>query len=81
MVRDAHCSSCGARITWATTENGKKIPIDAQKDLTGNIQLELRDGVLTAIVGKNGTGHYVSHFATCPNAKSHRKPRDGDTHV
>lgn len=60
---------------WALTENGKAIPIDGQKDLTGNIKIDIRDGKAVAVVGKNGSGHYVSHFATCPNAKSHRKPR------
>lgn len=72
-MREALCKSCSAKIIWATTEKGSAIPIDGQKDLTGNIKLEARNGVLTAVVGANGSGHYVSHFATCPNAKSHRK--------
>jgi ABC-type polysaccharide/polyol phosphate transport system ATPase subunit len=74
-MTEQFCRSCSAKIVWAFTENGKAIPIDCQKDLTGNIKIEAREGRAVAIVGANGSGHYVSHFATCPNAKPHRKQR------
>lgn len=72
----AKCNSCGAAILWARTATGAAMPIDAQKDLAGNVSLKwIDDGQPIATVGAPGSGHYVSHFATCVNAKSHRKQR------
>ena len=64
------CRSCGAKIIWATTERGKRMPLDAVADT--RIVLEHRDGQppLARVVAT-----YVSHFTTCPNAAEHRKKR------
>lgn len=77
---EKRCSSCNAQIVWAVTVNGHPMPIDAQKDLTGNINLERRDGKLCAVVGAVGSGPYISHFATCKNAAKHRKKKASATH-
>lgn len=70
------CKTCGAPITWATTPQGKAIPLDPEPRADGNILVI------------NGTAHYassdalramtprhVAHFVTCPNANGHRKSR------
>lgn len=68
------CKSCGAAIVWAKTcERGKSMPLDAQMVIGGNVKLT--EGV--AVVVRPGDGDHVSHFATCPNANKHRKPKPG----
>lgn len=73
----ATCKSCGAEIIWALTENGKRIPLDAEPiaPTPGRFLLSNDDPpVATAItIAKTPLRQYVSHFATCPNADSHRK--------
>lgn len=78
------CSSCDAPVIWALTTNGKKIPIDFEPALDGNIVLRRRtDGALIALVPGPATvgledfhdERRKSHFATCPNAKRHRKAK------
>ena len=60
------CKSCGAKISWAKTEKGKNIPLD----FPGEMRLVVTRGN-TAVTQMT----YISHFATCPNAAEHRKPR------
>lgn len=72
------CSSCGAPIVWAITEAGKRVPLDAKPIriaivARGNDGAEIREG--DALVIGSGANGYQSHFATCPNAAAHRKPR------
>lgn len=55
------CRSCGASIVWFSTTAGKSMPVDAATVQPTDEQLELP--------------RHVSHFATCPNANQHRKPR------
>ena len=66
----SECRSCGAEIEWAKTAAGKRIPLDAESVIEGNI--ELSEGGMVRVV-RNGSGDRVSHFATCPNAKEHRR--------
>lgn len=69
------CGSCGAAIVWATTQaTGTRIPLNATPIVGGNI--ELKDGIAWYLAKSSlpsGLPLYVSHFATCPNAKKHRK--------
>lgn len=68
------CRSCGARVRWVKTVNGKPMPLDPQPSARGNIIVV--DGIAKYVpVDDNATfgTRFVSHFATCPNAKSHRK--------
>lgn len=88
---EAKCRSCGADVLWATMkDSGKKIPLDAQPSPTGNLwcqqksnppHLELlafpalpvdHPGLDTINQDRR---RWVSHFATCPNAGEHRKPK------
>ena len=69
------CKSCGKRIFWARTEKNTMMPVDAEPADDGNVMLHegiafiVRSGDLFA----DGELKYKSHFATCPNAKQHRR--------
>ena len=74
------CRSCGAPIKWARTPKGRRIPLDPDPVPDGNIVLRGGvahvDGPAAGGFFDDGAGErYVSHFATCPNARSHRRPR------
>lgn len=73
------CSSCGAEIIWCVTVEGKRMPVDRAPSTRGNMQLlEQGDGPPLARVAIEPFPYlYLSHFATCPNASQHRKPRQG----
>ncbi len=58
------CKSCGATIVWMKTDKGKNIPVD---------WFEVPWGRRRPTTFDHET--MVSHFATCPNADKHRKPR------
>lgn len=59
--RITRCNSCRARIIWLPTPAGRAMPIDA--DTVGPDDQEFQHG-------KHGP-----HWATCPNADQHRKPK------
>lgn len=77
------CKSCGQRIRFIRMKSGKVMPVN---DLLVNYRLdnEGKDRIVTpagevvsCVSGvsadvADGFG-YISHFATCPNAKGHRK--------
>lgn len=82
------CSSCRARITWAKSSvTGKKMPIDAEPDVAGNIVLLQPTTPGAAVVAMALTKaqlaepasepRYKSHFVTCPQASSWRAPKPG----
>jgi hypothetical protein len=73
----ATCKSCNAAILWAETPNGKRMPLDAQPVPNGNIVLV--DGKATVIghgETRDGREAWLSHWATCPSAAQHRKPKE-----
>lgn len=55
------CDSCRAEIVWLVTVNRKHMPVNAETVSDG-------DRIFDA-------SKHTSHFATCPNAHRHRKPR------
>lgn len=75
----ARCKSCNAPIHWVLTSTGKRMPLDVAKaeDGKGNLQATHFDyaiGMPTVVqVVKAGEGDWISHFATCPNSKQHRR--------
>ena len=79
------CRSCGARIIWVRMTSGKAMPCDAQKisfnpvhPVTKEAQTYItEDGkVCRGEYDPNGEKNgYISHFATCPAADQHRRPR------
>lgn len=74
------CRSCGAPIWWAMTPKGRRIPLNAPGDHPHPNLAVWRDdtGVLRASPtppeGLTVTAT-TSHFATCPQADEHRRPR------
>jgi hypothetical protein len=73
----ANCRTCGAPIIWAKTEKGNAVPLDARPCADGNIVLQdrLAHYVKAGEPVPAGQDRYQSHFATCPDAKAHRKKR------
>jgi hypothetical protein len=71
----SRCNSCQAAIIWATTAKGKAMPLDVEPSASGNI--ELRSGIAHFVTpDQSALGpRYISHFATCVNARQHRKSR------
>lgn len=69
-------SKCSAQIRWVRTTAGELMPIDAEPVLGGNVEL-IDDGTTAVVHGQPDlfadTPRYVSHFATCPNAKEFRR--------
>lgn len=81
----ATCRSCGARIVWAVTSAGRRMPVDRESSEAGTVSLVVgAAGDLLALVLK-GEGirlarkheHplHTAHFATCPEAAKHRRKR------
>ena len=55
------CSSCQAWVVWFRTKKGKYMPVDESSTQPDDDVLDLT--------------RHKSHFATCPNADQHRRPR------
>jgi hypothetical protein len=83
------CRSCKAWVVWALTATGRPMPVDAEPHPEGLLVLELGDTIRvraanaeerTAVLPllthlRPEVKLFRSHFATCPNAVQHRKPR------
>ena len=79
------CSTCRADIVWTTSTKGKPFPVDALPDpVAGNVLLTVTPGgkVISRVMSSgqvrawSGPGEFhLSHFATCPDATLHRRPR------
>jgi hypothetical protein len=70
------CKSCGAPILFANTPRGRVTPLNADSDPAGTWELVEMDGKTWAVKAHDGAPvKYVSHFATCPNAHGHRRPK------
>ena len=62
------CRSCVASIQWAVTTAGKKVPLNT-KPLKVFVLVDRETGIYGLETG------FESHFATCPEAKTHRKDK------
>lgn len=76
----AHCRSCDAPIIWTVTQNGKKMPVDADPVIAERgFRLEEDDDphepptALFTVAPFDGERLHLSHFATCPDAREHRR--------
>lgn len=72
----AECDSCKAKIIWAKTVTGSRIPIDPEPVAGGKFWLV--KGTSDVPFAINAGDHaeparFDTHFATCPNADAHRK--------
>ena len=65
------CRSCSALVRWTVTAAGKKMPVDAEPKANGNI--EIVGGIARYVKAESEVARFWSHFATCPNAASHRQ--------
>ena len=74
MPEIVKCRSCGAPMLWVTTAKGKAMPIDSEPCEDGNVDISTGRAVYVK-AGETlpGIPLYKSHFASCPNAKQHRK--------
>lgn len=77
------CRSCGQRILFIQMKSGKSMPVNEafvnyKLEPGGKERIVTPVGDVVACVSgvdaseADGYG-YVSHFATCPHAKKHRK--------
>ena len=86
--RSSTCASCSARIIWCkSARSGKHMPVDVVPGADGTIVLDstpmqpiatvLSGAELATARAARPDQHRLrtSHFATCPNAASHRKPK------
>lgn len=66
------CRSCEAEVLWVTMESGRRMPVNPEPMEGGNLQLDPEQEY--ARVRTDGEGpRYVTHYATCPQAKIWRK--------
>ena len=70
----ARCRSCGAPIVWATTAKGKAAIFDATPRADVESGYRILQGFATHTKQNSlfPEALFVSHWATCPNAKQHR---------
>jgi hypothetical protein len=75
------CASCKAPIRWATLPSGKRLPIDCEPHAHGTVRLS-PDGKTATVLTTEQVAEmrgkvllYRTHFATCPSAGKHRKPK------
>lgn len=77
----SECRSCHAPIVWAAwADTNKLVPLDPNPTLTGNvIRLATTNHAGLPVIARATAEHtgtrYSTHFATCPNAAEHRRPR------
>ena len=79
------CRSCKAPVRWAVTAaTGAAIPLDLEPRDDGNMALaeaRVPGGAPIAVVideaqrARYAGSLYTAHFATCPDADEHRRPR------
>jgi hypothetical protein len=72
---------CGAPIRWVLTVTRTPMPIDPLPHPDGNLVPVVLNGEKRARVLRQDEleayqgDRWRSHFATCPNARTHRRPR------
>jgi hypothetical protein len=69
-------------MIWARMPSGALNPLDAEPVVNGNIRIDegedgqIHGNVMSALEAAAYEGpKYQSHYASCPDANSHRKPR------
>jgi len=80
------CRSCKRAVIWAVTERGKRIPLDAEPNVKGNVVLSTLGApendspngptVYAKVVPplfSAGQVRYMPHHATCPQGESWRR--------
>lgn len=89
MNRRGKCGSCNEQILWLWTERGEWAPVNPEPvQAVVELSFTKKPGDIVGFLasGSSARGHppsdgdvtrpiYISHFATCPNAKQHRRRR------
>lgn len=74
------CASCGTSLRWVrSATTGTMMPLEADSDPASPtavvaIEANLLGETIGRIVGPT-TGEWIPHFAVCPYADQHRRPR------
>lgn len=76
-ITAARCGSCNAPIYFATTTNGRPIPLDVEPAAAGNVVVVGGHAVVFAGPNRAGEAYptkprYMPHHATCPTVDQHR---------
>ena len=67
------CRTCGAPIIWAEhADTGKRMPLD-EAEVTTGVRFVIGIPLGLAYAATGTTPGHESHFATCPDAKQHRR--------
>lgn len=71
----AKCKTCGASIRWVKMlASGSANPLDAEPSEKGNVMIQGDRGItMSRDEAPDGEPLYLSHFATCPHSKEHRR--------
>lgn len=78
------CKSCGAEVLWVKlVPLNRPNPLDPTPTRQGNIRMLGMRKAVARVLGKAELADaelaseelYTSHFATCPNARQHRKAK------
>lgn len=82
----SRCRSCGAPVLWIRTAAGRRMPLDADSwwiapdteggELGLNAEGEAVRGHSLPGEAPGAVLVRTSHFATCPNAAAHRRPKE-----
>ncbi len=70
----ATCKSCGAQILWVRTARGLAVPLDAEPQADGII--DIHQGLVIDVptdMPQSGRPLYRSHFSSCPDAAKYRR--------
>lgn len=80
MVRVSACKDCHAAIYWlhSAADKTKSMPVNVDMIMgEGNVLADLDAGTYRVLgkqeAAESPTALYLSHFATCPNAKARKK--------
>lgn len=69
-MTEQRCKTCNRKLVWARTAEGKLIPLDVVAPVYTLIEVNgRREAVRTTL-------HFVSHFATCPDADYHSRKKE-----
>ena len=76
----ASCGSCGAPMRWVTPLAGKPMPLDAEPNPEGNVEMVTTPAGPRAKVHAKGQGgllgeRWMPHHASCPQGREWRRPR------
>lgn len=78
------CRSCGEPITWAITANGKRMPLDAEPSMEGNVVLtraEPGETPIARVLAGDALAEarlaavplHLLHHVTCPHGRAWRR--------